>query len=393
MTLRERAAAADSPVCLYIARHAPDRAPSDPYFGLPRFLAEHCRLVAIWGPARRPIAFAERCGRIVTIGMALRQFPRAVLETIKACRTERPDVIVCCIEDIALLLGWIAALCTRRPYWVVAEDPPFTARYDGRLGLAKWVERRLRVWLLRRLLAASRGVFCFIEPDVLEEFRTKRTRIIALWTGTSDEARAWFASRRGLDRERTGDYTYMVGYVGAVDAEQGIPELLLAVATARAFVPNIRVKLIGPVVEPFRPAFDAILARLGLQDAVTVIGWITYRDMLRELSLCDVGCFLRTDSLWARSAFPLKVCEYVALAKPVIAWDYAGCARLLDDGRYGDGQPQGARRPARCLRAAAAGGLDVEPGGDRAAARSARARVPQALGSRAGSFPRRRTLR
>jgi glycosyltransferase involved in cell wall biosynthesis len=286
------------------------------------------------GKGKRSVTFAETCASIVTVGTALRHFPRAVVDTIKACRAERPDIIVCSTEDIALALGWIAARCTGRAYWVVAEDPPFTARYDGRLGLRLRIERRLRLWLLRRLLAASRGVFCFIAPDVLDEARTEQMRIIALRTGTSETARAW-VSGPCRDRQRLQGPAYTIGYVGAIDAEQGIPALLQAVAAVRPAVPHIRVKLIGPLAEADRDAFDAALALHGLRDAVTVTGWLSYGDMLHALSLCDVGCFLRKESLWARSAFPLKVCEYLALAKPVIAWDYPGCARLLEHGRYG----------------------------------------------------------
>jgi glycosyltransferase involved in cell wall biosynthesis len=323
------------PACLYISRYAPERSPTDPYFGLPRFLSEHCSLTGIWGRSRRTIPFAGRCNRIVNVGTAMRHLPKAVIETIKTCLPATPDFIVCCIEDFALILGWVASRCTGRPYWVVAEDPPFSGRYAVNHGLWRRLERGFRRWLVRRLLASSSGVFCFIERQALHEFLPNGARVIQLTTGVSDEAFEWVSNRHTTFGQREKRAGYTVGYVGAIDLEQGILELFQAVSMARQSVPNLHLRLIGEIDPQWRVEFNAALARFDLRSVVEITGWLSYSDMLRQLLDCDVCCYLRRASLWAESAYPLKICEYLGAARPAVSWDYPGCRALLGSNRFG----------------------------------------------------------
>jgi glycosyltransferase involved in cell wall biosynthesis len=59
------------------------------------------------------------------------------------------------------------------------------------------------------------------------------------------------------------------------------------------------------------------------------------------LQECDICVHCNPPTEWFRAAQPLKVCEYLALRKPTVAWDYPGARHLLDNGRLGILVPSG----------------------------------------------------
>jgi glycosyltransferase involved in cell wall biosynthesis len=271
----------------------------------------------------------------VNVGSAMRHLPRAIIKTIKMCRTAKLDFIVCCVDDFSLILGWVASLCSGRPYWVVAEDPPFTGRYAQNPGFWRRLEGRLRSWLLRRLIEKSKGLFCFIEQQALDDFLPAVTHVIPLKIGVSDEARDRSFSLRSKLLTRSGPSLYTIGYVGAINPEQGILELLEAIRIAHRSVSDVRVLLIGDVDPDWRREFTEAIEKFDLKGRAEVTGWLPYDDMLRRLANCDVCCYVRRSSLWSKSAYPLKICEYLGSARSIISWDYPGCRALLGDGRFG----------------------------------------------------------
>ncbi len=341
MMLQQPGAATKKPACLYISRYAPERSPTDPYFGLPRFLSERCGLTGIWGRSRRAIPFAGKCDRIVNVGSAMRQLPQAMIKTIKTCLAANPDFIVCCVSEFSLILGWVASRCSGRPYWVVAESPPFTGRYAKNPGFWRRLECRLRTWLLRRLIGKSKGLFCFIERQAVDDFLPAGTRVIPLKIGVSDEAYDRILMFRSKLVKRREPSVYTIGYVGEINPEQGILELLEAIWIARRSIPDVRVLLIGDVDPNWRLEFTEALEKFDLKDRAVVTGWLGYDDMLKRLADCDVCCYTRRPSLWSKSAYPLKVCEYLGSARSIISWDYPGCRALLGRDRFGMLAPPG----------------------------------------------------
>ena len=80
---------------------------------------------------------------------------------------------------------------------------------------------------------------------------------------------------------------------------------------------------------------------MGLDSNAEITGWLPYEKMLDKLQECDICLYCNPPTEWFRSAQPLKVCEYLGLGKPTIAWDYPGVRRLLDGGRLGVLVPAG----------------------------------------------------
>lgn len=322
--------------CFYIAKSSPMRSPTDPYFGLPNYLVDKVGIVGFWGDDRRQPAFASKCLNVIKHGSRLRNLPAVLTKALLEVQRQRPDFVLCGIDEFSLLLAWLTTKWLGVPFWAIAEDPPFTDRYGLRDKFLRGIERKLRIALTSWLIKQSRGVFCFIDRRALDEVTPVSLRnsafLIQLSTGTSVEARKL---REKLQEERAHDDGVLkIGYVGEVSEEQGIFDLLNAFIRVRRNVPA-ELYLIGNVAHDWQSTFREFLLQHQIQASVHLVGWVPYEKMLELISKMDVCCHTRKTSRWAESAFPLKICDYLGMNRPVVSWDYLGCRALLRGGDFG----------------------------------------------------------
>jgi len=137
----------------------------------------------------------------------------------------------------------------------------------------------------------------------------------------------------------------VVGTVGRLHRQKGIPTLLLAGARLRQRYPDLRLLLVGD--GPMRDEVRRQIDELGLQDAVVLAGYRT--DVADMLALMDVFCLA---SLW--EPFGLVLVEAMALRRPVVATRVDGIPEVVADGETGLLVPPGRNEPlseaiARCL--------------------------------------------
>jgi glycosyltransferase involved in cell wall biosynthesis len=250
--------------------------------------------------------------------------------------SHRPEVVVCGVDEHSLSLGLLVGRKAKIPVFCFVEDPPFTDRYTGSIGFRAKVEKRLRTYLVGYLLDHCTGIFCFIEKEVLREFDLKKSQIYQMMNSPSALAREWAQRQsKGMD----GDY--VVGFVGALTPAQGLDTLLEICSEARRRIPHLKLRLIGPLDPEYKREYQMTVKRLGFDSVVELTGWLPYLKMLEKLNDCAVGVYFNPPTEWFRFAHPLKICEYLALAKPTVAWDYPGTRRILDDGRFGVLVPPG----------------------------------------------------
>ena len=319
--------------CLYVSRYAPNRTRTDPYTGLPWYLCEKTSLVGLWGRTGRPAPFENYCEKVIEANSnwwgILSNF-LAVWQLRRECN--RPDVVVCGIDEYSLTVGIFAGKVVHAPVFCIVEDPPFTNRYCGEIGWWRNQERRIRRLVLKILLNFCSGIFCFIEKDVLDGFKLANIPIYQLMNGVSPQALEWI---KGRSNEKNDLPECKIGYVGAINLEKGIEDLLESFSEAKGRVPNLYLRLIGPIDHAHIQNYQVRVADLGLNSNVEITGWLPYEKMLEKLLECDIGVYCNPPDEWFRFAQPLKICEYLALEKPTVAWDYPGTRRMLDHGRYG----------------------------------------------------------
>lgn len=327
--------------CLYVSRYAPIRTQTDPYTGLPWYLSQQASLTGIWNrPERGAVSFRKSCEEVTEVAAGMRGW-LAKLHCMwtESRATTKPDGILSGIDEHSLAVAVLAGKAAELPVYVYAEDPPFTNRYNGPPSVARRIERALRRKILTELLRRCAGIFCFVEKEVLRDFDIRGVPVHQMMNGPSEQALTW-SQESARPIAQNGDF--VVGLVGALCKEQGLDTLLEITAEANKRIGGLRLRLIGPMDPAYEKAFHEHVRRLGLDSAIEATGWIPYPMMLEELNSCSVGVYCNPDTDWYRWAQPLKICEYLALAKPVVAWDYPGTRRLLDHGRLGILVPPGA---------------------------------------------------
>ena len=147
---------------------------------------------------------------------------------------------------------------------------------------------------------------------------------------------------------------------GRLEEQKGFQFLLEAVAR----VPGVGLVIAGE--GPSRGRLERLIAELGLEQRVALIGW---RDDLVDVLACADAFVLA--SLW--EGLPLTVIEAMAASKPVVATRVGGTAEAIVDGETG---------------------ILVEPGDSEALARALQAVTDDdALAHRLGAQGRRRARR
>jgi glycosyltransferase involved in cell wall biosynthesis len=122
----------------------------------------------------------------------------------------------------------------------------------------------------------------------------------------------------------------VVGFVGAFADWHGLETLVTAAgAVARAGVVDLHLLLVGE--GPSRPALRDLAQRLGLEGRVSLPGSVSHDQVPHYLAAMDI-CVLPAAN-WYMS--PIKLFEYGAMGRPIIAPRTPAVAEVMTDGEDG----------------------------------------------------------
>jgi glycosyltransferase involved in cell wall biosynthesis len=229
--------------------------------------------------------------------------------------------------NAALTARLLRRLATRMPGPVVLWIyDPGAARMAGSFGEAFVVydcvddypaqttsaNRRDQIEVYERMLTRSANL-------VFATSRTMFERLRPLNAGTHlvSNAGDYDHFARAVDRSITapaveGLTRPVIGFTGNFLSAKVDFALLEAIARERA---HWTLLLIGPATVQTRPVLD----RLGRLPNVHWLGPRPYADLPRYVAAFDVGLIPYVSNAYTRSCFPLKLYEYLAAGKPVVA--------------------------------------------------------------------------
>jgi len=192
--------------------------------------------------------------------------------------------------------------------------------------LARWVERR--VWQSADLmLAVSESLRSQLQRSGVEPER------IQVLPNAVDPELFRMASNGNAVRERLNlDGRFTVGFVGTFRPWHGVELLLAAFEDLHRVDPLTHLLLVGD--GPSRPGFEDQIRSAGLQGAVTFAGRIAHQDVPQYLAAMDVAVapYPALDEFYYS---PLKLFEYMAAGRPVVASRVGQVAEILIDGATG----------------------------------------------------------
>lgn len=177
---------------------------------------------------------------------------------------------------------------------------------------------------VKRAMRAA-GLVAAVSTPVAEHARAMGARNVLVVPNAVDPAR--FPEPAPPTRR-----PFTVGFLGSMKPWHGLPVLVDAVALLRVKVPNARLLIVGD--GPERVSVEARLAAHGLSDAVEVTGLLPAAAVPAALARMDVG----TAPYGASRSFyfsPLKIYEYFAAARPVVASATGHLGDIVSEGRTG----------------------------------------------------------
>jgi glycosyltransferase involved in cell wall biosynthesis len=121
----------------------------------------------------------------------------------------------------------------------------------------------------------------------------------------------------------------VIGVVGAFVPWHGIDFLIESVQHLLKGQKNLKVLLVGD--GPALPQIDALVKRLGLQKLVECTGFVPSGDVPRYISCMDI-CLMPDSN---EHGSPIKIFEYMAMGKPVVAPRYSPIEEIIEDGKTG----------------------------------------------------------
>jgi len=122
---------------------------------------------------------------------------------------------------------------------------------------------------------------------------------------------------------------FVAGFVGSVLKWHRVDLLIKACAQLRDEIPSLRVLVVGD--SRLVPEIRTLAQQQGVEEAIVFAGQVEHDAVFNHIALMDVAVL--PDNLWYQS--PVKVFEYGAMGKPVIAPDNETLRNLLKDGEEG----------------------------------------------------------
>ncbi|MFZ7092225.1 glycosyltransferase family 4 protein [Primorskyibacter sp. 2E233] len=214
---------------------------------------------------------------------------------------------------------------------------------------------------------AFRELTCEVEAQKIE---TEVLRGATLLAAVSDQVGVWLM-RQGAPREAVKvignavdtaafhpdikasapvpEGAFCVGFTGSLKMWHGVDSLLRAFRVLRRDVPEAHLLIVGD--GPKKGWIEGFVAGAELQDAVTLTGWVDHHALPPLIARMDVASapYPATEDHYFS---PLKLYEYLAMGRPVVASDIGQTSGLLTGSDAACLLPPGdANALAHCLRA------------------------------------------
>jgi glycosyltransferase involved in cell wall biosynthesis len=246
----------------------------------------------------------------------------ALARLAHAVREFRPDVIY---EryNLFLMAGLMARRCFGLPLLLEVNAPlVFERTRFGGLALtriARWSERT--VWRgADRVLPVTRVLAQHILAAGVND-----DRVTVIHNGVNEAHFAGSQDRAGAKAQFGLSGRLVLGFVGFIREWHGVDRVIRWMGAASAPA-NVHLLVVGD--GPARTALERLAQQHGLADRVTFTGVVARARMPQYIAAFDVAL----QPAVVPYASPLKVFEYLALGKPIVAPRQPNIEEILDDG-------------------------------------------------------------
>lgn len=278
----------------------------------------------------------EAGARVLEVdGIADRSFHRGDVKTLKALiAQEKPDLV----HTHGCLSGRIAAKGCKLPV-VYSRHSAFPVPAKLRYPPGRWVNKLVNEHYADRIIAVSPAAAKNLTDGGISEKKiTVMMNGVAPVARRSGEETDALRARWGLEK---GDF--VLGILARLEDYKGHMDILSALHSLREEGRPVKLLIAG--VGPYEEVLRSETARLGLEDSVRFLGFVS--DVAPLLSVLD----LQLNASYGTETSSLSILEGMSMGLPAVVSDYGGNPWLVDDGD--DGLLFPTRDPAALARAVA----------------------------------------
>ena len=232
---------------------------------------------------------------------------------------QRPKLIIATHLNFTVVAYWLKKV-TGIPYWTVAH------------GIEAWGIKRPQ--LTRALHHADKvlAVSSYTRQRLINEQNLASDKVVVL-PNTFDATRFTIApkpeyllQKYGLKPEQPTILT--VARLAEVQRHKGYDRVLQALPEIRNAIPDVHYLIVGKGKD--RPRIQEAITNLGLQDCVTLAGFVPDEQLCDYYNLCDMYAMPSK-----KEGFGIVYLEAMACGKPVLAGDRDGAVDALCQGKLG----------------------------------------------------------
>jgi glycosyltransferase involved in cell wall biosynthesis len=230
-------------------------------------------------------------------------------------------------------INWIADILDAPDLYLSGVNRLLKQGYHGRSKLlflfVKWMQIGLRRADL--LITISTSLNLGLAKLLQEEYQIPADKILPVTNGLNDDL-----LKMGEESASSyiSDEIFRIFYVGLISQSRGIDTVLEA-ANHLNHIDNLEIVLAGPIQEGYEVIVKEIMKKQGLCERVILLGRIPNQQVHEWILSSDVCLFPFPSGTGLDEVIPIKVFEYLALRKPVVASDLPGVRNVIVDGYNG----------------------------------------------------------
>jgi phosphatidyl-myo-inositol dimannoside synthase len=232
---------------------------------------------------------------------------------------QRPKLILCGHLNFAPVAYWLNRL-TGTPYWVLVY------------GIDAWEIRSLMKKKALQSAAKIISISNYTRDRIIDEQHINPNQF-ALLPVTFDEHRFqptakpdYLLKRYNLTPQQPVILT--VARLSRAERYKGYDKLLEALPTIRQAIPNVHYVLVGKGGD--RPRIEQLITKLGLQNCVTLTGFVPDQELCDHYNLCDVFAMPSKGE-----GFGIVYLEALACGKSTLGGNQDGAIDALCQGELG----------------------------------------------------------
>jgi glycosyltransferase involved in cell wall biosynthesis len=232
---------------------------------------------------------------------------------------KRPKLIIATHLNFIILAYFVKCL-TNIPYWAIAH------------GIEAWDIKNPALKIALQNADKILAVSCYTSDRLLQEQNLDPNQI-SLLPNTFDSSRFQPAPKPDYLLERYGlkpqqPVILTVARLAEAERYKGYDQILRAIPHIRQIIPDIHYMIVGKGNDQTR--IEQLTAQLGLQDCVTLAGFVPDEQLCDHYNLCDVFAMPSKSE-----GFGIVYLEALACGKPVLAGNQDGAIDALCHGELG----------------------------------------------------------